>query len=195
MAKTPRYTLTTTRGEVAIPSVTEIIGQVVPRKWNASPEDMNRGSMMHKAIALDLAGVLDESSISHDADLWGKVLQARVFMAQHGYDRHMVNKSEFRMVHTGLRFGGTPDVLMLDGTLLDWKSSHTPTTEIQLGGYSVLFREALGIKVKQIMEVVLWQDGHSVTVFESVSRAEALFMATYSVAGWMRKNNMGVGDE
>jgi hypothetical protein len=170
-------------GERTIPSVTDIVGDVCGNPQYATEFHLQRGSMLHKAVALWLQGRLDEKSV--DERIRGKLEAAKKAAKELSLNPPYL--IETQMFHPLYQFAGTPDVLANKGILTDWKSSHSAATEIQEGGYIIL-HEHHKHPVKIAFEVVLSEDGKYKLYEYKVSRCRGLFLAAKTMYDW-RKNN------
>jgi len=165
-------------GERKLPSVTEIVMSVYGSSYIASEFHLNKGSMVHRAVALYLQGILDETTI--DERIAGKLQAAKTAIKELGIKPALI---ETPMYHKILLYGGTLDVLPVDGILTDWKSGHSAlATPPQLGGYAELL-ENNGMSVKKGREIVLSDTG-SYKVYEyDIRHCRRLWMAGYTVFG------------
>lgn len=169
---------------VVIPSVTQIVNRVIPRQHYAEEWYLRRGEMVHRAIALLLSGMLDESTL--DPRISGHVAAAKKAIQEHIPSAIMSADAEIecRNYHQIMRYAGTPD-LYYHGQLWDWKCGNDPQTEIQLGGYVALI-EMRKLDVIKCVAVVLDEAGtYSMTHYKP-ARCKALFMAAYTLYGWLK---------
>lgn len=180
-------------GDKRIPGVTTIVGDECGNPNYAQEWHLNRGTMIHKAMALYLRECL----------LGGKVLEvderikARVESGKKAIKELGLGSPPFvieeHLSHPLYRFGGTPD-LYADGILVDWKSRHQPGTEIQIGGYALLIedcykfdRTGIIFKVRRTVEVVLGDNGYKIYEYKP-SRSKGLFLAAKTMYDWRQKN-------
>ncbi len=175
-------------GDRVLPSVTEIIEAVIPRKWNPDPWYMQRGSMVHRACALLLRGELDEASL--DPRIAGQMRAARAVMAAYptilGDAIGQGGIIEQPLADPVRGFAGTPDYISGAGVLVDWKASVEPTVEPQLGGYAM----AAGITRGRCMAVELREDGtFQVTEFD-VARCRGIFLNVLTVWQWKQHHGL-----
>ncbi len=164
---------------VRLPSVTEIVNSVSAGQSWATEWHLDRGSKVHRAIALMLAGRLDFAAL--DPRIRGRVEAAKKAIADLGLTADGA-EIEVPRFHPTLRFAGTPDYFRA-GVLADWKSSHRAESEPQAGGYCLLL-EAAGLKVKTIYEVVLADGGKYKLNTYKPGRCRALFTAAYTIWSW-----------
>ena len=179
----PGFTYSAERHEyrlngVVIPTVTQIVNASSPGQSWATEWHLDRGSKVHRAIALMLAGRLDWAAL--DERIRGRVEAAKRAIADLGLAA-VGAEIEVPRYHPTWRFAGTPDFYRA-GVLVDWKNSHRRETEIQAGGYFLLL-EAAGLKVKVIYEVVLADGGYKVNEYKP-GRCRALFTAAYTLFQW-----------
>jgi len=170
-----------TRNGTRIPNVTGIISSVIPRDFNATEWQMHRGSMVHQAMALYLQGRLDEKTV--DERIRGKVEAGKRAVKELSLKPPYV--IEKPMSHSIYNYAGKPDVLA--GTILvDWKSSHDDSTEVQAGGYYLLL-EGYGYKVKKIYEIVL-NDNEKYKIYEyKPKRSKRLFLSCLTMYNFMKE--------
>jgi hypothetical protein len=168
-------------GTRKLPSVTDIVGDVCGNPQYANEFHLQRGSMVHKAVALYLQGRLDEKSV--DERIRGKVEAAKKAIKELSLEPPYL--IEQKMFHPIYLFGGTSDVLSRNAILTDWKSSHSAATEIQEGGYVVL-HEQYKNPVKRAFEVVLSEEGTYKLYEYKVARCKRLFLAAYTIYQWRR---------
>lgn len=177
-------------GERRLPGVTDIVGFECGTPQYATEFHLQRGSMLHKAVALWLQGRLDEKSV--DERIRGKVEAAK--KASKELSLNPPYLIETKMFHPLYQFAGTPDVLANKGILTDWKSSHSAATEIQEGGYIIL-HEHYKHPVKTAFEVVLSEEGTYKLYEYKVARCKRLFLAALTMynfkkeAGWKVDGN------
>jgi hypothetical protein len=173
---------------VVVPSVTQVIGGVVPYNfYNATDWHLNRGRILHKAIALSLKGKLDSSSI--DPAYEGKFAAFKKFM------RDFTVGSCFKVeeMYFSPRFAGTVDAVFdIQGQLIlvDWKGSLSPQIELQLGGYATL----LDFAIEKAVGVELRDCGTYRTEWlasrPEVSKAKSLFASALNLYEWKRRHNL-----
>jgi len=125
------------RGHRRVPSVTQVLEHagMSPDFSHLDPYYMERGSAIHRAVALDMLGKLDESTL--DERIIPYVENARTWLSSLEVTPLIV---EFRWVHTVLEYGGTLDLFCeskLGLLLIDWKAViYDRSYAIQLaGGY------------------------------------------------------------
>lgn len=134
-----------------VPSVTQVIDAVIPRTFNPPPFYLGRGSAIHKAIQLSVAGQLDMPAWLRDLEtsdltaaeiavIVNKTEAAAKFLRETGY---RVLHTEIRLASRIHRYAGTIDAIAESdkcSVIVDWKSSIEPRVELQLGGYYELAR-------------------------------------------------------
>ena len=169
-------------GGVKVPSVTQIIGAVLPRTWDCDPWYMQRGTMLHKAVALMLHGELDWNSVDERIVL--RVHAAEKFLSEYEVHRLGVLRIEERMCSSCGQFAGTPDLVAGEKTIVDWKSVVEPEAEIQLGGYAIL----AGITEGRAFAVETRDDGTYAATKYDIRRARQLFLNVLTVYQFMAKN-------
>lgn len=131
---------------VRLPSVTEIlhVAGMLPDYSFVEEFYSERGKAVHAAIALDLAGTLDEGSVSEE--VWPYLERAR-WAVKFGFAQGLCS---FPVVETPFydpmnRFAGTPDLVAdLSGprptvVVIDWKTGAIePGHSIQAAAYCML---------------------------------------------------------
>ena len=164
-----------------LPSVTGIIQTVIPRKWNADEWCMNRGTMVHKALALHMSGCLDIDTV--DPRIIDRVNAGIMAAKAYGWAPAMI---EPPMAHPVMLYAGTPDMITQCGCVVDWKATCEEVVEIQLGFYALLGK-ANGINIKKLYAIQTRDNGFKAYPYD-VKRASALAVAFYGVYGWLKKN-------
>lgn len=163
-----------------IPGVTDIVNSVCGVEHYANEWHLNRGRSVHKAISLYLRGTLDPASI--DERIRGQVEAAKKAVRELNLNPPYI--LEVPMFNSTLLYAGTPDLLVRD-ILIDWKSSHQDSTEIQIGGYIAL-AERYYHTVKKGVEIVLNEDGkYSLTEYKP-ARCKGLFLAALTIFQWKK---------
>jgi hypothetical protein len=164
-----------------LPSVTEIIQTVLPRKWNASDFDLRKGTMVHKALALHMAGCLEIDTV--DPRIVDRVNAGIMAAKAFGWMPAMI---EPPMAHDIMQYAGTPDMITQCGCIVDWKGSEQETTGLQLGGYGNLAK-VNGITIRRLYEVTTGDNGYKVKEYD-LRRHMGLWVALYGVYGWMHEH-------
>lgn len=183
----------------AVPSVTEVISAILPG-WQAEAYFLQRGRALHYACELDDRGVLDWESVS--VEIEGRVLAWRKFRNE--WPACMV-ESERQLFSTAYNFAGTFDrVFERDGRLIiaDLKSTCEPQVRLQLGGYSLLWKEWKGIKNRAAhlnggVAIQLNSDETYRTLWVSereLSRHESQFLAALTLFGFAKAHNLKGSD-
>ena len=170
-----------------MPSVTQIINAVIPRTFDPDPWYMQRGTMVHRAVALMLRGELDEESV--DQRIAGYVAAANSFLSQQPMEfmKFADHVLETPLCDPKRGFAGTPD-LVTDGCIIDWKSgSAGDEAELQTGAYAVL-TSPIAPRRRKLMAVVLYDTGKYAVLHYDERRSYGLFLNVFSVYQWMQKN-------
>lgn len=171
-----------------LPSVTQIIGGVIPRNFYASEWHLNRGVMLHEAIHLHLQGVLDPDSV--DPIIQPRLDAATKFIEECNVT---VTECEKRVASAGLGFAGTVDCIAQIGKdvcLVDWKSTLEPQADLQLGGYALLLKDH---NITKAVAVELRDNGsYSCRWLKQgqLKLASQTFLALLTIYGWMTANNI-----
>ena len=168
-----------------LPSVTDIVNDECGNPGYATEWHLNRGTQVHRCMALYLAERLDLESVDPR-------IRARVDQGIKAVKDLQIHPRaiEHRMSHKTLGFAGTPDLLAeMQGKPrdcgVDWKSSHARETEIQVGGYTALYEDQ-GYNLRAYFEIVLEDDTYRVYEYQP-RRSRGLFLAALSLYKW-RKN-------
>jgi hypothetical protein len=134
-----QYTL---NGKI-IPSVTQIIDEILGHAWSADEWYLRRGRAVHACAAF----IALNQVFRYDPQIEGQVKALRLFFSQM---KPQVITVESKMLSHIFRFAGTPDLFCrINGkpAIVDFKASlDKERTKLQLGGYSVLIGETLGGK-------------------------------------------------
>lgn len=163
---------------VRLPSVTTIISGVLGNPFPDTPAvraAMERGTEVHRTIALDFAGDLDESTV--DPIVLPYLVGARLFCREMNFKPNLVEK--YAASKHG--FAGMVDAIStgaLTGTLIDWKTSaaERPEVRFQTAAYSILAEE-LGFKITTRMAVRLTPEGsYKCDVHKNHARDRAEFL-------------------
>jgi len=163
-----------------VPSVTQIVNSVLGEPLYGTEWHLRRGAMLHKAISLHLQGKLNEKTI--DARILPHFESAKKAIRDLNLSQYIF--VETKLYHHLYQFSGTPDVITSDA-IIDWKSSHSETSEAQLGGY-VLLAETQKIHIKKCIEIVLEDDRYVITEYKP-SRGKSLFLACLTIYNWRRE--------
>ena len=171
-----------------LPSVTQIIGGVIPREFHASEWHLNRGSMLHEAIHLHLQGVLDPESV--DPLIQPRLDAATKFIKECNVT---VIECEKRVASAWLGYAGTADCIAQIGKdvcLVDWKSTIEPQADLQLGGYALLLKDH---KINKAVAVELRDNGSYSCRWlnqKQLKLASQTFLAVLTISCWMTANNI-----
>ena len=183
---------------VVVPSVTQGLRQLYDFSM-ISPDVLARkaaiGTAVHAAVDLDLAGELDEASIS---PTWAGYLAGwRKFVADTGLTDADIGIGERPMVHPTLRFAGTPDrTILIDGKwgVLDLKTTVDlhPAVALQLAAY----KELVNVNTKSLEHLVetryalqLKSDG-GYRLQQYKEKADwTTFLSLLNVEYWKRKSS------
>jgi len=96
--------------------------------------------------------------------------------------------SERPVAHVPLGFAGRPDLLLQDGTLVDFKTSKTvyPEHALQLGGYALALEWWEGVRPKRGLVVRIGKDGSLEERPVDLERAREAFLSLLEVARFVR---------
>ena len=162
-----------------IPSVSEIVQDVVGLPYIADEWYLQRGNAIHKALALYLQGKLNENSV--DERIRQYVENGKKAIKDLSLVPTLV---EVSLYHKTLNFAGTPDLLS-DTILVDYKTNHSGNTPIQLGGY-ILLLEDNKMNVKKAYEISLEGQTYSLVEYK-VSRCKSLFISVLNIYNWKKE--------
>ncbi len=139
-----------------IPSVTQIIEEVIPGGWKADDWYLQRGRAVHACASLIASGI----PFKHDPRITGQVSALRSFFE---IVKPQVVEIEKAMGSAAYVFAGTPDLYgKISGvwSIVDWKGSmDVERVGLQLGGYSILVKENRGLEINIGYGVEIRQDG------------------------------------
>lgn len=177
-------------GEV-LPSVTGIIGKILPYDFNASEWHMQRGTATHRACEL-----LDNASmdwLTVDPEILPRVQAWESFRRDMPMELVAV---EERLAHSGLRYAGTLDrIFRRNGKLIcaDIKNSVSAQVKLQLAFYSLLWTHNKKQTIDSAVAVELTEDGnykcHWMTARE-LRMAERQALAVLTVYNFAKANNL-----
>ena len=163
-----------TVGGRRVPSVTQIIGEVLPDStFHAGEWYLQRGRAVHACAAMIAQG----KTIRHDPAIDGQVQACRRFFWA---SRPEVLEVEQQVYNTTYNYAGTFDLMaVIQGktVILDWKSSASPAAEIQIGAYALCRPKA-----RYGMVVELHEDGScKCSEMFKTERGKREFLAVRSV--------------
>lgn len=193
-ATTHTYTL----GDAVLPSVTQVLRPLYDFSMVA-PDVLERkrqiGTAVHKAIELDLAGDLDEASLSQD---WAGYFKAwKAFMSDTGLTDADFGAIERPLHHPTYKFAGTPDLtLCMDRAwgVLDMKTTDDlhPAVALQTAAYREL-ENANTPKGQHKIErryALCLRENRTYRLDEFKDRGDwSVFLAALTVFNWKRKSN------
>lgn len=177
-------------GDVVLPSVTQVIGSVLPG-WQADPWYLERGSALHHGCRLFDEGRLDWSSVAPEIE--GRVRAWEQFRKD--WPAKML-ACEMPMVHSIYNYAGTLDRVFQSEaglTLLDIKSSIAPQVALQLGAYSQLWNEVGAGTISRGAAVELRDNGtYSAEWFtkREVEQGGRIFLACLTIHSFKKKHNL-----
>jgi hypothetical protein len=159
-----------------VPSVTQVINEVLPGAiWKADEYFLGRGQAVHACMALLARG----KCFDYDTAIDGQVTAGRKFFADLKPEVIGVEVTMFSELY---QFGMTMDLACKIGgleTIVDWKSSLSEVSEIQVGGYSIGWPAA-----KRGLIVALQDDGnYKCGEMFKLERRRQEFLACRSVYG------------
>lgn len=141
---------------VGIPSVTQIISEIVGTSWKAEPWYLERGRAIHKCAEF----IIKSKEFKFDERLTGYITALKSFFK--------IVKPELigceQVVYSEIyRFAGILDLGCKIGgvkTIIDWKHSIDKNRiPLQLGGYSVALKEMTKEEFNQGVGVQIKEDG------------------------------------
>ena len=180
-----RYTLD---GRI-LPSVSQIINAILPMR----PVDdyyLTRGTATHRACELYDRGTLDPASV--DPEIAPRLEAWKKFRADFGGE---IVANEMRLASRS-GFAGTLDRVIGSRSkpvIIDIKSSCYPQAILQLGGYSILWRENAAWTAAKAGVVEVREDGSYACFWldkQALRRAEQRFLALLSVFNFAREHHL-----
>lgn len=126
------------------------------------PIHSNLGTAMHRAIELDILGILDESTV--DERIWPKVLANRGWRRLTHFEPAWLEDVNTGDLQPALELrlwspegcAGTVDAIgCVAGqlTIVDWKSSYVGAAAIQLAGYARMLRFMFDVEIDRRLVV------------------------------------------
>ena len=118
-----------------IPSVTEILKEVIGLQWQAGEWHMDKGKVVHQCAALIARGV---SFKNNDQRISGQVEACNKFFSDH---KPEVISVEAQSYHPTYLYAGTSDLvcrMMGHIVVVDWKATIPDTVELQLAAYGLM---------------------------------------------------------
>ncbi len=174
-----------------VPSVTQIISAVIPRRFSPDAWYLERGRALHAAIHLLESGQLDWSSV--DPSISGRLDAFRAFADE---NNAVGLASEVQIFSKRLGFAGTLDAkIAIDCgcVLADFKSSIEPSVRLQLGAYSILWKEKWGAGPARALALELKENGRYNCLWldrRELSVAEQQFKASLTVYNFMQEHKI-----
>lgn len=128
-----------------VPSVTQVMGEILGQPWQATEWHLQRGRAVHACCAL----IAEDKEFENDPQIDGQVEACRKFMKDSGAYIEDIEKPLYSVQYN---FAGTPDLITSEGhkIIIDYKATLTKAVEIQLGGYGILKPKAkfgLGVQL------------------------------------------------
>lgn len=178
-----------------LPSVTQIIGAVIPRQHNPGEWYLQRGSAVHRAIELLASDCLDWETV--DPRIKPRLDALLKFQLE---CRARIVESELRLASRRYGFAGTIDALVEHNSapqelaLTDFKNGIEAQIELQLGAYWLLLQENKPtLQIKRGLGLHLKETGaYSCRWFDrkAMVRAGQTFLSALTVFNWMKSNNV-----
>lgn len=174
-----------------IPSVTQIIGTVVPG-WQADPWYLQRGTALHLACRLADERRLDYSTV--DQEIRGRLAAWLEWQQATGTVDPVAIETGFACIEG---FAGTLDRMYDMGpgglTIVDIKSSIAPQVRLQLAAYAMLWNSHHVEKVQQAVAVELRDDETFRTLWmnkRELALAGRQFIGALSIYNFMAENGL-----
>lgn len=181
-----------TIGNRVVPGVTSILQDVHGVKPYWSEWHANKGTAVHRAIALLVKGELDWGSVDHR--ILGRIKAFQRFIRETGYN---VLVSEKSMFSERYQFAGTLDLILSDeqahAIIVDIKPpSAEPIVELQLAAYSLLIEEEVNAgpykHIKRAACVCLKDNGYySMHWVENLAYSQRVFKSCLTVSNWQKE--------
>jgi len=185
----PEHHVYTVDGRV-VPGVTSILQDNFGVKPYWSEWHANKGTQVHRAIALLVKDKLDWDTV--DNRIFGRIKAFQRFIRETGY---RVIKSEVSLFSELNQFAGTLDLVVSDGAadyiLIDIKPpSAEPIVNLQLAGYSLLLNEAATTpKIKRAACACLKDNSYyTMHWVENLKYEQRVFRSCLNVSNWQQKN-------
>ena len=172
-----------TRNGIRIPNVTEIISSVIPRDFNATEWQMNRGTAVHRAMALFMNNNLNKSTIDPRIK---KRFEAgkRAVKELSLKPPYVIEKPLFHKIYN---YAGKLDLYLPEQKLLiDWKSSPDKSSQPQGGAYALLLENA-GYKVNKFYEIILKDSGKYTVNEYKIAKCKRIFLSCLTIYNFMEK--------
>ena len=147
------YYIMLNRVRVVLPSVTQVMGEILGQPYRATEWHMQRGRAVHACAALIAQG----KAFNNDPQIDGQVAACRKFLAENTLEILEVEKMYYSARSL---FAGTidlaciailPYIIAPTKVIMDYKASLTKQTEIQLGAYSLLtgINKGMGVQLNE----------------------------------------------
>jgi hypothetical protein len=158
-----------------VPSVTQVISEILGCGWQAEPWYLQRGKVIHRCAEL----IFKDKEFQFDPRVAGEVAAIRKFKKEVNPE---VKALEMRVYSTLHRYAGTLDLVGLLSNklfLLDWKHSIDKIrVPLQLGGYAQAYKESNGIDINIGYGVHLKENGlYQMTEAIDLRRSRPEFLA------------------
>jgi len=172
-----------------VPGVTSILQDNFGVKPYWSEWHAQKGTAVHRAIALLVKDELDWESVDHR--IIGRIKAFQLFLRESRYE---VLESEVSLFSARHQFAGTLDLVVDDGAadviVIDIKPpSAEPIVDLQLAAYSLLLEEAHGYKIKRAACVCLKDNGYyTMKWVKNLKHDQQVFKACLTVSNWQKEN-------
>lgn len=149
-----------------------------------SKKATDTGSEVHDWIEAFVSGQVKE----FPEDAKARAAIERFIDWWHEHDREPLLSEEI-VAHPELMYAGKVDLLLADGTLVDFKTSRAlyREYELQLGGYALALEAWSGVKAKHGLLVRLGKDGGFEAREVALEEAKEVFASLVRVYGFMKR--------
>jgi hypothetical protein len=166
-----------------VPSVTQVISEIVGTAWTAAPWYLERGKAIHKSAEFIIKG----KAFKFDERLAGYIAALRKFFSE--VKPAFNNGSSEKVVYSTLYFyAGTVDLICNIGNkkvIIDYKHSiDIDRLKWQCGGYSQAYKDESKIEINYGCGIQIREDGtYSMTPIFDLRRSRGEFMAMRTIYG------------
>ena len=188
-----------------VPSVTQCIGAVLGKGWEAEEWYLDRGTQIHAAAALIARGKLDwEKWQTQLREAFNEAEATSIIGRAKAVERFLKElkieplETERQLASSAMQIAGTADLLgRLSNryVVVDYKGSLDPRVEVQLGFYSIMAHcdQAIAVKLNDDGTYRLWIGTRKLVKCYSdfdLNVAENTAKHVRSVYAWMQQKKL-----